>query len=258
MIRRRAPLVALIAALVTALFVVPRPHTPKDVPYPPVDYDRTRAEWTEITERAQAAMATGLHVDIRGIGERVRRVSRLEVAGESEPYASERARLRALTHELLRQKREHELLQLRDVQAVLFVSALEAHWQNPTTETATAIQELGANVLSYLGAKERGWSRNRELLQPTLIALFNVRWAELLAVPEHLLFAPTANAHRLIQRFLVTYQLERGAKRDHQQLLTLLAAVPKYSPQYPAEYARGIVLYQMGRLPKPCRLSSDT
>jgi hypothetical protein len=244
----QAPVVALVTALTTAVFVVPRPQTPKDVPYPPVFSEHTANEEKEIVTRAREASASGLHVDIRGIGERVRRVSRLETTGPSELYLAERARLRLLVRALLNQQREEELLALRDVQAVLFVDSLLRHRKAPTKDTQTAIQELGANVLTYLDRAD-SWLETYPLLKPTLIALFCERWAELLDVQQHLFFASTANAHRLMQRFLVAYQLNRGSKRDHQQLLAVLGSVPKYSPDYPSEYARGIVLYQMGAFP---------
>ena len=248
MTRLRAPVVALIAALVTATFVLPRPQTPKDVPYPPVVEERTRAELAEITERARQAVKNGLHIDIRGIGERVRRVSWLEASGASELYLTERSRLRALVQGLLREKRAQELLQLRDVQAVLFVDSIEEHWKKPTPESEREISELGAKILPYLDSAS-GWLRIYPLLRPTLLALFCERWTELLNLQEHLLFAPTANAHRLLHRFLVVYQLNKGSKREPQQLIALLSSVPEYSPQYPTEYARGIVLYQMGSFP---------
>jgi hypothetical protein len=244
--RLRAPVIALIAAIVTAVFVVPRRQSPRDVPYPPVVAAQT--EHVEIAERARVAALTGLHVDIRGIGERIRRVSVLEVAGPSELYLSERARLRTLVRGLLREHREGELRDLRDLQAVLFVSALETHWREASPETEAAIRELGANILTYLNPSN-AWLETYALLPPTLTALFCDRWATLLDVRQHLLLAPSANAHRLIQRFLVLYQLKRGAQRDNQQLLTLLADVQRYSPEYPSEYARGIVLYEMGAFP---------
>lgn len=236
---------ALMAALATAVLVVPRPHVPNDVPYPPVDLARAQAEHAELRERAQLSAALGLHLDIRGIGERIRRVSHLEAKREVDLYHHERARLRHLVRDLLRDHREQELLRLRDVQAVLFVRSLEQHWRAPSPQTAVEVAELGANILPRL-EEARDWLQEHELFAPTLVALFCARFAELLDLEQHLLFAASANAQRLIHRFLVTYQLERGAKRDHQQLLSALAVVPEYSPEYPSDYARGIVLYQMG------------
>lgn len=245
MTRLRAPVAALVTALVTALFVVPRPHTPRDVPYPTVDSRLTKAEYEEIRARATAATRAGLHVDIRGIGERLRRVSRLETSGDTETYVKERARLRSLVQGLLRDQRERELLELRDVQAMLFVNALNAHWHNPTSDTEASVRELGANVLSYL-EHAKTWLPTYPNRDATLAALFLKRWADVLNVEGHLLLAPSANAQRLLQRFLVVYQLNRGPNRDHQQLLALLSSVANYSPDYPSEYARGIVFYQMG------------
>lgn len=245
MTRLRTPVVALVTALVTAVFVVPRPHTPRDVPYPQLDASVANAEYAEIAERARDTARTGLHVDIRGIGERLRRVSRLETSSDRETYLSERARLRLLVQGLLRDQRERELLALRDVQTMLFVEDLHEHWRKPSAETEASVRELGANVLSYLDAAKT-WLPTHPHLDPTLAALFIQRWADVLNLEQHLLLAPSANAQRLIQRFLIAYQLNKGAKRDNQQLLALLSSVPDYSPDYPSEYARGIVFYQMG------------
>lgn len=238
---------ALAFAAVVALLSVPRPELPDAVPYPPVDDERTVAEMQRARTLVRASSETPLPPDVRGVGERIRQCGLLEVDDPQANFPLQRTKLQEAVLSLLQQGRSQELVQLRELQASLLTQALVAKWSGATTseEQTSSLVELGANLPRHLESS-RVWFADDAYFEPTLRALFVERWGHLVGFGDDAALSPSANDWRLIHRFRVLRQLRSGAGRDPRELLDALADVTKYSPEYPLDYASGIVFYRAG------------
>lgn len=236
--------VALVAALLVALLAVPRPEVPDAVPYPPVDDERARVELEQAHLAARTVSNVPLATDIRGVGERIRRCGVLEVSDPQGAFSFERDKLREVVLLLLQQKRSAELVQLRELQGQLLFRALLAAWSG-ARDDVSELTELGARLPEHL-ADSRDWFSRDPYFEATLRALFNQRWGLLVGFERYPDFEPTANDWRLIHRFRVLRFLNAAQTGDGADLRDALEQVAKYSPEYPYDYAVGIVHYREG------------
>lgn len=236
---------ALVAATFVALLSVPRPELPDAVPYPPVDHERATAEFEEARREAEVASNSPLEVDIRGVGERIRRCGVLEVSDPQGDFPRERNKLREVVLLLLQQERAPELVRLRELQAALLRRALAADWPNGDVEPTLELTELGARLPRHLESV-RDWFGSDPYFEQTVRALFVERWALLIGFELHPAFAPSASDWRLIHRFRVLRLLRSTQAPDPAELRDALAEVAKYSPDYPYDYATGIAYYRVG------------
>lgn len=238
--------VALGIAGAVAVLTVPRPEYPDAVPYPPVDEERTRVELHSAHRDVEYALSEGLDVAVRGIGERVRRCGVLEVTGPQSELELEVHKLREAVLLLVGERRIAELVRLRELQAALLHGGIVAKWSTPAAEDDDGeLAELGANLEQHLRPYRR-WLVEDAYFRPTLRALFLDRWANLTGMTRHVELSPTANDWRLIHRFRVMRLIREGQTKDMESLRAVLDEVTKYSPDYPVDYARGIVFYRMG------------
>jgi hypothetical protein len=237
--------VALAIASLVAVFSVPRPEFPDAIPYPPVDTERTNAEFAGAQAEVEKVLASPLSAEVRGVGERVRRCGLLEVSDPQSSFAFERAKLREVVLHLLQQNRGADLVRLRELQSALLRMELVAKWSGQQRDDGDlALAELGANLPSHLEAS-RSWFVADRYFEQTLRALFVERWGNLVGFARHPELAPTANDWRLIHRFRTLRLLGLG-QVDGQELRSVLADVAKYSPEYPIDYASGIAFYRTG------------
>jgi tetratricopeptide (TPR) repeat protein len=237
---------ALLAASFVALLSVPRPEWPDAIPYPPVDHERAVAELQQAMQEAAAASQTRLHVDIRGVGERVRRCGALEVSDPQAEFETERTMLRESVLLLLQQERGAELVRLRELQARLLFEAL-TRWLDGDAGGALELElsELGARLPRHLESV-RDWFPRDPYFEQTVRALFVHRWGLLVGFERHPSFEPSANDWRLIHRFRVLRLLRAESAPDPAELRDALTEVAKYSPDYPYDYATGIAYYRAG------------
>jgi len=233
--------------LLVALVSVPRPELPDAIPYPPVDHERAVAELLEAKREAEAVLSAPLAVDIRGVGERIRRCGALEVSDPQADFELERSKLREAVLLLLQQERAAELVRLREVQAGLLSRALTRGWLEREADDSLRVEltELGARLPHHLEAV-RDWFTRDPYFEHTVRALFIERWALLVGLEQHAAFSPSANDWRLVHRFRVLRLLHSGQVPDPSELRSGLAEVAKYSPDYPYEYATGIAFYRAG------------
>lgn len=236
---------ALVAASFVALLSVPRPELPDAIPYPPVDHERARTEFEQARQVAQAAMDAPLHVDIRGVGERIRRCGALEVSDPQGDFDRERTKLREAVLLLLQQERAPELVRLRELQSQLLVAALTRDWLGDPGGASAELTELGARLPQHLESV-RGWFGADPYFEQTVRALFVERWGLLIGFELLPVFEPSANDWRLIHRFRVLRLLRASQAPDLTELRDALADVAKYSPNYPYDYATGIAYYRAG------------
>lgn len=236
---------ALVAAALVALLSVPRPELPDAIPYPPVDHERAVTELEQARHTAHAAMDTPLPVDIRGVGERIRRCGVLEVSDPQGDFARERTTLREAVLLLLQQERAPELVRLRELQATLLQRALTRDWLGEPAGASTELTELGARLPQHLESV-REWFGDDPYFEPTVRALFIERWGLLIGFELLPAFEPSANDWRLIHRFRVLRLLRASQLPDLAALRDALAGVARYSPSYPYDYATGIAYYRAG------------
>lgn len=238
---------ALVAASFVALLSVPRPEWPDAIPYPPVDHERAVAELQQAKQEAAATSQMPLHVDIRGVGERVRRCGVLEVSDTQVDFEAERSKLRQAVLLLLQQERAPELVRLRELQATLLFEALTRGWVHGDTPGALELEltELGARLPRHLESV-RDWFPRDPYFEQTVRALFVQRWGSLVGFERHPSFEPSANDWRLIHRFRVLRLLRAELAPDPFELRDALTEVAKYSPEYPYDYATGVAYYRAG------------
>jgi hypothetical protein len=239
---------ALAAASLVAMLSVPRPELPDAIPYPPVDHERAIVELSEAVAEADAAFSTPLSTDIRGVGERIRRCGALEVSDPQANFDLEHRKLKEAVLLLLQQERAPELRRLRELQSELLRRALTRGWLPTTSAEPMAdpeLTELGARLPSHLESV-RDWFVEDPYFEHTLRALFVERWGVLTGLERHPLLSPSANDWRLIHRFRVLRLLRSGQNSDPSELRGALGEVAKYSPEYPYDYASGIILYRAG------------
>ena len=237
-------------AIVMALLVIPRPEAPTAVPLPPLDWQILEQAERDRRARVARTMTQPLSVEIRGIGERVRRCGVLErdltQAGEGalEALLQERSVLRNAVASVVRAGRSEELLALRDLQSELLLRAMRGGAQDSGAQE-TDRDELGGRLEHHVRTA-RTLLLGSELRHATLHALFARRWAQLVGLEKHPAFRPTANEQRLMQRFRVRRLLEQPLANVSGELLAVLERTREFSPDFPVDYARGIVLYRTG------------
>src|SRR6185503_2149096 len=78
--------------------------------------------------------------------------------------------------------------------------------------------------------------------------LFTLRWAELAGLRETLPFSPTLDEWRVYYRLLLLHpQSAPGVAADRTRL-GYAAALSRKDPEYPAEFARGVLAFRSGDL----------
>ena len=225
----------------SALLVVPRVVPPELVPPPVIDRAEQRVA-AEAEAQLAARARTGLPVDIRSVGEAIRRYGHAAYAAP-ELLVQVSAQLRRLGAEALARHGAEPLLELRALQTELFRAAVAAHPAEPSAEAV----ELGGGLLA-IGARQ-GW------LEPPpvgadddeLAVLYQVYWSQALGLSAHP-FAPTLNEWRAYYRFLLGRPIPAPPDRagDLQRKLEYVAALAHHDQDYPAHLARGVLLYQAG------------
>lgn len=236
--------------VLSAALVVPRKVEPEQVP-PPV-IDRVEQRQNVELEAARAARGrAGLPLEARAVGEAFRRYG--HAAGQQAAVAPQlQAQLRRLVEVAIERLGSEELLQLRALQAELFVAALRAA---PGGEPARELRELGGGLLSV--GLPRGWFGDtpQAASEAELGTLFRLYWSEALGLGQRHPYAPTLNEWRVYYRFLLSQPTSDGAlhEQDVERKLGYVADLARHDRDYPARLARGILLYQRGAAAESAR-----
>lgn len=233
------------AAAISAALVVPRPVEPELVPPPEVDRRQQQRELDLETRRAGAAEA-GLPLEVRSVGEALRRFGR--AAFDAAPVAVQlRIQLRRLARVAADRHGPERLLELRALQARLFVAALKGS-QTPADAADDEVRELGGRFAA--AALERGWFASPPAgADPAERAtLFRMYWNESLGLSDQHPYAATLNEWRVYYRFLLARPLGEGSEQsaDVRRRLGYVAALSRHDQTYPARLARGVLFYQAG------------
>lgn len=258
-----AVLSVLIAGSVAAL-VVPRSVEPADVP-PPAVNERV----LEDVRRADQALCARaerepLDADVRALGSALRAYGRADAAGDEtdETAVWDGQRRIADTVPAALAVGEADVLRLRAYQLERFLMRVR-QWE-ATGEIAEELLELGGGFLAML--RRNGWcegceegSGTRRVLadDAAVRAMYKLRWNELTGITKPS-FEPSLDERRALYRFFFAHPIAAGrpnvwgekARQTAYAYAYALKKVEEFSaidPAYPVSYARGILLYRLGR-----------
>jgi hypothetical protein len=238
-----------IAALVlsAALLVVPRAAEPGVFPVPLVDVAEaltTRQRYDDLADRAERL---GLPFETRAVGDAVRRLGSVLAQGTGSAEHENRL-LRERIDLALRAGQTEQLVQLRAVQARLFVRAVRSHsFAGPPGSELSA---LGGDFAAR--ALRSGWAGPAGCIatDDELVTMFALRWLEVTQLRGVAQLKPTLGELRRYYRFLLLHpEGASGADGTRQRALSRLryvAALEKRDAEYPADLARGALLGALG------------
>lgn len=226
----------------TALLVVPRNVPPVDLPLSTIDRLEQRRDRERESERAERARA-GLPFDVRSVGEALRRHGRAAFADPAlVPQLA--GQLRRLAADAVQRQGVDRLLELRALQTELLLRALEGR---PAAPPPDAVELAGGLLEAGL---RRGWFAPPPAGadDAEIETLFRLYWGTQLGLGAHHPFAPSLNEWRVYYRFMLARPVPEGPERDADVVRKLesVAALSQHDRDYPAELARGILLYQRG------------
>jgi len=238
-----AVLVVGVLVVASAILAIPRAAEPRTLPLPQPDRRALERAWRAEDALARKAHAEPLSYVVRAVGETLRRLGAGTVHGQGVPTGLLRD-LEKLVQDARNQQRHQELQALRAVQTGLFIEA--AHAWEKTGRVGTELRELGGDFPEV--AKERGWlSRGHlELDDEELGILFRRRWTELTGTGDKPPLAPSLDELRAWYALLLGRANAGQTREGRRTSLLAIAALERLDASYPADLARGVLLYQHG------------
>jgi hypothetical protein len=229
-------------AAVVALLVVPRSVEPAGVPIPIVA-PRDIADVRETT-RARAATLDRPDVPevVRALGGQIRAYGRAEAAGQPRPIESARVAVATLAAPAL-ETSPADVAALEARYATAFAEAFRAF--AATGEQSTDLVELGGDAMKTF--VERGWMPESgaipEDFDVVMESFYRRRFVALVG-DDPALAEPKAES-----RARLAYLMRRAARSSDGDaaMMRYIDEASSLEPSYPVPYARGIVLYRMGR-----------
>jgi len=238
-----AVLVAFILLIASAVLAIPRAAEPFLMPLPQPDrrvLERARRAEDELARRARSEP---LPYVVRAVGETFRRVGAGSVHGQGLP-ATLLQDLGKLVADAQKQQRHQELQSLRAVQTGLFIEAV--HGWEKSGRVSTELRELGGDFPEV--AKERGWLSGQEVAldDEELGILFRRRWTELTGTGGKPPLAPSLDELRAWYALLLGRASGGETREGRRTSLLAIAALERLDSTYPADLARGVLLYRHG------------
>jgi hypothetical protein len=229
--------------VLAAALAAPRATEPDVLPLPVPDRGVLRAAKQRSDELARAARQSGLSYDVRAVGEAIRRCGAASIEGKGvpQPVLGEVRLAMRLAREL---RSERGLLQLSALQTELFVRATHAF--EVSGKPSTDLHELGGDFI--LVAKKNGWLDGRRIVldDDERAALFRIRWTELTGLRGEPPFVPTLDEYRAYYALNLRPSGARDAAHT-ERAFSVVRALEKRDPSYPAAFARGVLLHRSGR-----------
>jgi hypothetical protein len=246
---------------------VHRPVDPVDLPEPRLSPRALHAvashdEALAARVEAENAREARLPFEVRALGSAVAAYGLAEVrADDGEIIAARRAVASAA--KLAAPHGEEALAKLRAYQLRAFLRGLarfEAGRRG--AEVPKEVHELGGSFVET--ARKRGWIEGKTLAIDDAVrrAMFKKRWNEL-TYAKGPAFDLTLDEHRALYRFLLLHppadeiqaaspvvRVEHRAYLTEQYRLRKIDELSKIDPDYPANLARGVALYRIGRYPQ--------
>lgn len=252
-LRSELVLASVLLAIVGALIVTPRPTYPSVVPLPEIDTAEARTLEQNERARAQKVKDGSLPKSVRLVGELFRRAS---YAGthqnrEARDFVQQ---LRKQVRLLLDSGGEESLLDLRALQAELFVEAAAA-WsrQDPTApsrkQLETELDELGGDFRKVAEGSFRRNEGGLVLDSDELRLLFRIHWGRVTGVFLQEPFGPTLSE---VKRYHLLFLLHPKGHPENvfeqaQNQVKHAEALGKVDVRYPAKLAEGILRLRLGQ-----------
>lgn len=251
-------LAVVIVAGLAALIVVPRPVSTNEIPLPWVNHARLAAKSRRDVQRAEAAQAEPLPYEVRSLGEALRKYGLADAAGDT----TRSVQLLTTVRQQLPfafQHGDEAVLRLRAVQLSLFLQEL-AQFEK-TGEESPELRAIGGGLVAL--ARRAGWIRPRgkgvSLLPDRVLreVLFRKRWSEITGL-QRKPFGVSFEEQHAFYRFLFEYPMvpvgEHSAKNRAARcraangyLLRKVEELGRIDPEYPTNFARGILLLRLNR-----------
>ena len=262
----QAGAVLVLIAASAVLLAVPRAVEPDETPVPAIDERALRGVMQRDDELARGAVEEALDVDVRAVGRELRAYNLAAETGAEIEVGQARTRLVRATAQALLLGSEG-LLALRAFQAVRFAAEL-ARFAETGVESDELV-ELGGDVLRMLDrygwCEQRGAERRLLLDERAARVFFKKRWNDLVGVrgapyelsldEERVRYAFLLR-HPPVERRTVPIADERLRERDSRRraeeqdrvVLGLVGKLASLDDAFPADLARGVVLYRMREL----------
>ncbi len=239
-------LVLVVFSTIGVLIVTPRPTQPHVLPMPAVDLRQLRRVEQQETARAFRAKQDGLPQELRIVGEQIRRVG-LHLARDNAAPNEMLSQLQADTQELLSAARDTQLLELRALQAELFLQAAR-RWEG-AGQPDQDLLELGGQFVSVA---TQSWRDSEGYLlhsDDELRLFFRIHWGRLSGVHGHPSFGPSLPELR--RYYATNLRLPHASGNDEasraETRLELVRALGAVDPDYPAQLAEGMLSLQVHR-----------
>ena len=240
-------LVGVVIAGVAAALAAPRATEPafasSALPLPQPNRARLTARARVDRERATEARRHALSFAVRSVGELVRHVG--EAAGKRAANAEAKLYdLRQAARQATRDEGTAGLLALRAVQAELFVAACRTF--AASGRAGQELRELGGDFPEL--ATKSGWVAGGALVltDEELALLFRMRWNELTGLGHAAAFQPTLDEYRDRYALLLRHPAGDDDAIRRSRQLAYVDAIEKLDHDYPAAFARGVLLYRAG------------
>jgi len=236
-------------AAVSAALAFPRPVRPRMLPEPMVSRPVVASEVSTLRALSDRARHHPLPRVVRAAGEAYRQLCIATLLGAEVAGNAPRQRFMAAVQRARRAVGDAPVLELRAVQAQLFVDALARFDREHRTNRD--LDELGGDFLQT--AKSKGWIDSQRLRASTeeRWALFVLHWTERAGLGNRGPFRPATELRVLALRLA----LSRGYARanDLQRDLESVARLAELDLTYPADLARGVVYARYHQWPSAAR-----
>lgn len=226
--------------------VLPRPVEPRLVLLPEVDRVSVARSRREDAARAREAERTRLPLDVRAVGELLRRHGACAAAQNARCARETRDDARRLAARVARKRGFEPLRRLRAAQTELFLTALRGLRMKAGKNRE--LEELAGNFVQK--ATSMGWfdaSGRLALTEDELFVLFRVRWAELLEQLRNAELRPGLDEFRLYYRVLLERPGGTSVRDQDERRLGYLPALTAIDSEFPRALAEGVLLARLGR-----------
>ncbi|NUP05775.1 MAG: hypothetical protein HOW73_06920 [Polyangiaceae bacterium] len=251
---------AIVVFIVTVYVSVNTPRTaiPDELPPPHVGQDEVQRTRSRNDELATKATTDPLPHSVQMVGARFRALGRAQWNGDEAALARMGDQLGQAIDVALRENVD-ALLLLRAYQAGRFVDAYCAYLR--TGHVSDDLIELGGNTLLELS--DNGWLRTAadapDRVDLVLSAFFKRRFTNTIA-PGHPAFAADPVEERLLLGYMLAHPPPTRADGEGPAgkfLIDHIEDLAKLDPDYPASFARGIVLFRMREFEVAGRMFDD-
>jgi hypothetical protein len=239
-------LTGVLLSAVAAALAAPRATEPAigfALPLPTPNRARLRDAAASDRERASEARRHALAFSVRAVGEVLRQIGRAATDGGGNAQAA-LSDLHARIVRALKEDGAGGLLALRAVQTELFVGACR-DWAASGT-VSSELRELGGDFPEL--ATTSGWLEGKtlSLTDEDLALLFRGRWNDLSGLSDTPPFAASLDEQRDRYGLLLRHPSGRDAPTRLQRQLGYVTALAALDHDYPAAFARGVLLYRAG------------